>query len=57
MEIGKFSITAITAITEAIPKVGYIFSYSCGKNEFPGKRYNASTLSRREESSKHKLSD
>jgi hypothetical protein len=42
LEIGKFSITAITAITEAIPKVGYILSYKCGKTEFPGKRYNAS---------------
>jgi hypothetical protein len=41
METRKFS---ITAITEVIPKVGYILSYSCGKNEFPGKRYNASNL-------------
>jgi hypothetical protein len=46
MEIGKFSITAITVITEAIPKVGYILSYKCGKNEFAGKRYNASNRQR-----------
>ncbi len=41
METGKFS---ITAITEVIHKVGYILPYSCDKNEFPGKRYNASNL-------------
>jgi hypothetical protein len=45
LEIGKFSITAITAITELIPKVGYLLPYSCSKNEFPGKRYNASNHS------------
>ncbi len=38
MENRKFSITAITAIMEVIPKDGHILSYSCGKNEFPGKR-------------------